>query len=80
MKDAKHIFTHAKSIGESKIVDRILVRVLPELIKYDKKITSTTIEESEELLVPDELYSYIRDVARELTGVDCCNGEEGVNV
>lgn len=75
MKDAKHIFVKAKRIGESKIVDRILVRILPELVKFDIKITANLVEESETLIVPDELYEHILQVAKTLTNQDCCNSE-----
>lgn len=72
MKDAKHIFSCAIANGEAKIVDRILVRVLPELIKSNQKLTSESILASESIEVSDELYDYIRSVAQELTGLTCC--------
>jgi len=72
MKDAKHIFSCAIANGEAKIIDRILVRVLPELIKSNQKLTSESILASERIDVSDELYDYIRSVAQELTGLSCC--------
>jgi hypothetical protein len=72
VKDAKHIFSCAIANGEAKIVDRILVRVLPELIKSNQKLTSESILASESIEVSDELYDYIRSVAQELTGLTCC--------
>lgn len=76
MKDAKHIFNCAAQKGEAKIAERILVRVLPELIKYDKKLTLEIIEASDTLMVPDELYGYICEVAQELTGFNCFTGNK----
>jgi hypothetical protein len=73
MKDVKHIFNCAIANGEAKIIDRILVRVLPELLKYNQKITSESIIQAQTIDVPDELYNYIRAVAQELTGLTCCD-------
>lgn len=72
VKDAKHIFNCAVANGEAKIVDRILVRVLPELIKHNQRLTSERILQAETIEVSDELYDYIRSVAQELTGLNCC--------
>lgn len=76
MKDVKPIFECAKANGETKIVDRILVRVLPELMKHDHKLTPSMIEEQAVLMLPDALHDYIQSVAQELTGLTCpdCDG------
>ncbi len=73
MKDVKPIFTCAKANGEAKIVDRILVRILPELIKHGQKMTSDSIDQAVTLEVPNELYQHIRGVAQALTGLTCCD-------
>jgi len=73
VKDAKHIFSCALTNGEAKIVDRILVRILPELMKYNQKMTSDSILQAESIEVSDELYEYIKSVAQEMTGLSCCD-------
>lgn len=71
MKDVKHIFNCAQACGEAMIVDRILVRVLPALVKHDQRLTADGIKASREIPVPDDLYAYIRVVAEELVGQKC---------
>lgn len=53
------------------IVDRILIRVMPELMKYDQRLTADGVKDSKEILVPSDLYAYIRSVAEELVGRQC---------
>ena len=71
MKNAKHIFNCAIAYSEAMIVDRILVRVLPELVKYDRQLTAEGIKAADQILVPNDLYTYIRKVAEELVGRQC---------
>lgn len=71
MKNAKHIFNCAATKSEAMIVDRILVRVLPALIQHDQKLTANSIKSMEQVMVPDSLYEYIREVAEELVGCKC---------
>ena len=39
------------------IVDRILIRVMPELMKHDQRLTAENIKAAKEILVPAELYT-----------------------
>jgi hypothetical protein len=71
VKDAKHIFVCAKANSESMIVDRILVRVLPELMAHGQMLTTEAIEKTEHIWVPQALYDHIRAVAEELVGLHC---------
>lgn len=71
MKDAKYIFNCASERSETMIVDRILVRVLPALIKYDQRLTADSIKASTQVMVPDDLYEFIKSVAEELVGCKC---------
>lgn len=71
MKDAKHIFSCAAACSEAMIVDRILIRVMPELMKYDRRLTADGIKAAREILVPADLYAYIRSVAEDLVGRQC---------
>lgn len=76
MKNVKYIFNCAADCSEAMIVDRILVRVLPALVKYDQKLTADGIKAADQILVPDDLYVYIRKVAEELVGRQCVDGED----
>ena len=67
--NAKPVFKWAKQNGETKIIDRILVRLLPELIKHDLQVTSGSICEMSELDVSDELFDKIKSMAEELVGM-----------
>ena len=53
------------------IVDRILIRVMPELMKHDRRLTADGIKAAREILVPADLYAYIRSVAEDLVGRQC---------
>jgi hypothetical protein len=71
LKDAKHIFSCAAACSEAMIVDRILIRVMPEMMKHDQRLTADSIKAAKEILVPAELYAYIRSVAEDLVGRQC---------
>lgn len=71
MKDAKPVFVCAMAHSESMIVDRILVRVLPELMAHGQMLTAAAIQQAEHIWVPDALYAHIRAVAQELVGLQC---------
>lgn len=68
MKNVLPIFIWAKAHGEAKIIDRILVKVLPQLIKNDCKITAHQIDSAQEIEVPVNLYEEIKQVAESLIG------------
>lgn len=65
-KDVKPIFDWAKTNGDANIYDRILMKVMPQLLKENIKITSNTINESVTIEVSSELYNLITDKAQEL--------------
>jgi hypothetical protein len=44
---------------------------MPELMKYDQRLTADGVKDSKEILVPSDLYAYIRSVAEELVGRQC---------
>jgi hypothetical protein len=71
LKDAKHIFSCAAACSEAMIVDRILIRVMPALMKYDQRLTADGIKAAKEIFVPAALYAYIRSVAEDLVGRQC---------
>jgi len=67
-RDVKGIFKWAKANGDAKIIDRILVKVLPELLKNNIKITEESIQKSQTIEVSDELYNLIKTKSEELVG------------
>ncbi len=75
MKDAKYIFSCAAACSEAMIVDRILIRVMPEMMKHDQRLTADSIKAAKEILVPAELYAYIRSVAEDLVGRQCLDNK-----
>ncbi len=75
MKDVKHIFSCAAACSETMIIDRILIRVMPELMKHDQRLTADGIKAAREVLVPVDLYAYIRSVAEDLVGRKCVDDE-----
>ncbi len=71
MNDIKPVLIWAKANGESKIVDRILLKLLPALLKYNQKITAEMVENSVELFVDESLYDLVKKTAEELVGGHC---------
>lgn len=69
MKDIKPLFKWALQHGESKVVDRILIKLLPEFLSYDLKITPEFIGKSNEILVPESLYPTVKQAAEELVNL-----------
>ena len=68
IKDIKPILNWAVANGEAKIIDRILMKLLPQFIKIGLKVTEKTINDSKILEVPSELYSLVQRTAEELVG------------
>jgi hypothetical protein len=67
-KDIKPIFLWAKEKGDANIYDRIIMKVLPQLLQENIQLTSDLVEESNEVLVSDELYSLLQIKTEELIG------------
>ena len=68
MKNVLPIFIWAKANGEAIIVDRILVKIVPQLLKNSIKITNDIVERSETLEVDILLYDLIKKTAENLVG------------
>lgn len=50
-KDIKPLFLWAKEKGDANIYDRIIMKVLPQLLQENIQLTSDLVEESNEVLV-----------------------------
>ncbi|MBN2824732.1 MAG: hypothetical protein JXQ76_05375 [Campylobacterales bacterium] len=68
MKDLKPLFNWAKQYGDANIYDRILMKVMPQLLEHNFKLTSQNIESSESIEVPQALYDLIVTKTQELVG------------
>lgn len=66
--DIKPIFLWAKENGDANIYDRIIVKIIPYLLKSDIKLTSQNVDEQNEILVSQEIYNLILDTAESLVG------------
>lgn len=67
--DVKPIFDWAIANGEAKIVDRILVKLMPQMIAHGCQLTSATIEENSVIEVPQVLFEQILNTAQEFVGI-----------
>ncbi|MBN2782125.1 MAG: hypothetical protein JXQ66_02675 [Campylobacterales bacterium] len=68
LKDIKPVFEWAKQNGDANIYDRIIMKVMPELLKNDLRLTSHDIDEREKIEVIDEIYELILEKSQELVG------------
>lgn len=66
MRDLKPIFDWARQNGDANIYDRILMKVMPQLIKENIKLTADFICNSEIIEVKEEIYELIKQKAQEL--------------
>lgn len=68
-KNIKPLFTWAKKNADANINDRILIKVMPQLLKENIQITSKIINSSDSLEIPEKLYDLVVQKAEELVGV-----------
>lgn len=68
MKNLKAVVRWAKQNGEAKIIDRVLLKMLPKLLEKDEKLTSDMLDQQDEVWVEDILYDQFVAVAEELVG------------
>lgn len=68
LKDIKPIFDWAVKNGESKIVDRILVKTIPQFLKANYMINLENIDSSSTIEVSSALYETVKNMAEELIG------------
>lgn len=74
MKNALDIFEWAQQSGDANITDRILVKILPELLRQKKLISSQMIQNKEEIIVDEVLYDMIKEAAQKLIDSDVMAG------
>lgn len=66
MRNLKPVFEWAKANGDANIYDRILIKIMPELLKNKMNLTSESINEAESIEVNTELYNYIVEKTEDL--------------
>jgi hypothetical protein len=72
MKDIKPLMLWAKANGEAKIVDRILVKLLPDLIKANQQVTADMLDDQTVVEIPSDLYERMQSIAEDLVGQRYC--------
>lgn len=68
MKNLKSVVRWAKQNGEAKIIDRVLLKMLPKLLEKDEKLTSDMLDQQDEVWVEDVIYDQFVAIAEELVG------------
>lgn len=68
MQDIKPLFLWAKANGDANIYDRILMKLMPQFLKIDLKLTSDDVEILEKIEIPNELYNLVLEKTEELVG------------
>ncbi len=66
--DVLPLFKWAVSNGEATIIDRILMKNMLSILKYDTKITKDNIQNSAILEIDEILYELIKKSTQELVG------------
>lgn len=67
-KNIKPIFDWAIKNGDANIVDRIIVKIIPQIIKENIQLTTKSIKSSEKIEVNEEFYNLTKEKAEELVG------------
>lgn len=67
-KDIKPIFQWANQYGDANINDRILVKIIPQLLKNKINLTDEIINTSDTIEVNIDIYDLIQLKAQELVG------------
>ncbi len=76
-KNLKPLFLWAKTKGDANIYDRILIKIIPELLKENVLLTTQIIESSESIYVSEAIYTLTVSKTEELLNAQY---EEGNNV
>ncbi len=77
-KDIKPLLEWAHSRGEAKIVDRVLLKLMPKILDSKMKISKEDIEKSSEYFVPEELYKHFVEITQQFVGEKFKQGDKDV--
>jgi len=67
-KDIKPIFDWAIEHGDSNIVNRVIMKLLPHFINHNQKLTSDEVSQSTKIEVPSDLYMLVKDMSEKTVG------------
>lgn len=68
MKNVTPVFKWAIAHGETKIVERILIKLAPELVASNQMISLQQVEDDQNILVDAEIYDKVLHLAEALIG------------
>ena len=68
MENVKPLLEWVHENGEAKAVDRVLMKSLPELLKFGVKIKSNEIANFSEISIPEELFYKLSQIAENVVG------------
>jgi hypothetical protein len=66
--DLKHLFIWVKENGEGRSFDRVLMKSVVELIKFDTKVTIAELENAESYVIDKELFNILKNRAEQIVG------------
>lgn len=78
MRDVKPVFAWARAHGDSKIVDRVIIRLLPQLQAHGLYLSEAQVEADDQTMVPDPVYDLVKETAEALIASDTVGGERRV--
>lgn len=67
-RDIISLLKWAREHGEAKIIDRILIKLMPDFLHYNCPITAEELNTQEYFNVPASLYEKIQKSAEEIVG------------
>ena len=68
MKNVKPVFQWAEENGDANIWDRVLIKIIPQLLKEKVILTTDIIATSKKIELSDELYDLIKEKVEDLIG------------
>lgn len=68
-KDLKPLFLWARGRGDANIYDRILIKIIPALLKENIQLTGSLIENADSIFVSREVYFLTLEKTEELLGI-----------
>ena len=66
-KDIKKLLLWSREQGDCVVVERVIVRMMPEFIKANLKVTASGLDGVESIMVDETLYEQVKSLCEELT-------------
>lgn len=77
-KDIKPLLKWAFNEGEAKIIDRVLLKLMPQILESKLVITQKDIQDAENFFVSQSLYNDFEEVTQQIVGKKFKQGESNV--